>query len=345
MVGAMLAGGSRDVYEAGRLYAGSKVMSGGRKNELEADESGAEYMAKLGYDTEEMISMISILKDNEIMQRAQAKTKGALRPSYHGVFSSHPRNDSRLRALVSKGRLLTSDIKRSNGADIYRKLTHDLIWGQNFLDKETPPERYSNLDWRVRFDLPEGWTQASGAAPVMVTGSEPEGLATLTMTRLARTAQSPEEYLYNQLNFTAVTDGAEITPARLKGFSGILKQPTASDKSGRETAKKSVRIAVIYYKLSAYMFRGEVLDGNDFAEQDELFVNAISSFRPISRAEIAGQKPLRVRYVKATSNTTFAGIAKKLKLSKKAIETLRIINGLYPGGEPVAGDIIKVFMQ
>ena len=408
---------SDEVYSAGMAYGNSKIRSLGRRHELEADGSGAEYMAKLGYDVDEMLAMLSIMKDFEILQKNQARAKGAVRPTYHGVFASHPRNDARLRAVVSRAKSLSSDVQRDDGAAAYRKLTQGLVWGENFLAKENPAERYSNMAWRVRFDLPEGWTQASGTAPVVVVGSQPEGLATLSMQRLARTAQSPEEFLYNQMNVAAVESGEAIAPARLKGFSGILKEPSASlnkepsaslnekplaslnekplaslnkepsaslDKepsaslneqpsaslnkepsaslnekpnekplasSNKNPAAtppsttKSVRVAVIYYKLYAYVFRGEVVDGDNFVEQDALFMDAIKTFRPISRAEIAGQKPQRVHYIRATGNTTFSGLAKAFGLSKKDVDILRVINGLYPAGEPSAGDIIKVFKQ
>ena len=408
---------SDEVYSAGMAYGNSKIRSLGRRHELEADGSGAEYMAKLGYDVDEMLAMLSIMKDFEILQKNQARAKGAVRPTYHGVFASHPRNDARLRAVVSRAKSLSSDVQRDDGAAAYRKLTQGLVWGENFLAKENPAERYSNMAWRVRFDLPEGWTQASGTAPVVVVGSQPEGLATLSMQRLARTAQSPEEFLYNQMNVAAVKSGEAIAPARLKGFSGILKEPSASlnkepsaspnekpsaslneepsaslnekplaslnkepsasinekpsaslneepsaslNKKSNEkplassnknpaatppSTTKSVRVAVIYYKLYAYVFRGEVVDGDNFVEQDALFMDAIKTFRPISRAEIAGQKPQRVHYIRATGNTTFSGLAKAFGLSKKDVDILRVINGLYPAGEPSAGDIIKVFKQ
>ncbi len=364
---------SDEVYSAGMAYGNSKIRSLGRRHELEADGSGAEYMAKLGYDVDEMLAMLSIMKDFEILQKNQARAKGAVRPTYHGVFASHPRNDARLRAVVSRAKSLSSDVQRDDGAAAYRKLTQGLVWGENFLAKENPAERYSNMAWRVRFDLPEGWTQASGTAPVAVVGSQPEGLATLSMQRLARTAQSPEEFLYNQMNVAAVESGEAIAPARLKGFSGILKEPSvslnkepsaspnkepsaslnekplaSSNKNPAVTppsTTKSVRVAVIYYKLYAYVFRGEVVDGDNFVEQDALFMDAIKTFRPISRAEIAGQKPQRVHYIRATGNTTFSGLAKAFGLSKKDVDILRVINGLYPAGEPSAGDIIKVFKQ
>jgi predicted Zn-dependent protease len=102
---------------------------------------------------------------------------------------------------------------------------------------------------------------------------------------------------------------------------------------------------VIYYKLNAYLFTGEVKDQASFADTDKLFLASVNTFRPISSREIQGQRPQRVHYVKATSITTFTGLAKALKLSTADIEDLRIINGLYPSGEPVAGQWIKVFKR
>ncbi len=78
---------------------------------------------------------------------------------------------------------------------------------------------------------------------------------------------------------------------------------------------------------------------------DEKFLAAIHTFRPISRREIEGRKPKRVHYVKATSATTFDALGKELNLTEAEIEDLRLINGMYPGGEPRPGQWIKIFRQ
>jgi predicted Zn-dependent protease len=156
------------------------------------------------------------------------------------------------------------------------------------------------------------------------------------MRPIARTSQTPEEYLYNYLKVSQLKEGKSIAPARLKGFTGILP--------GGEQGPDS-RIAVIYYKLNAYLFSGEVTEQATFVETDKLFVTAINTFRPISSREIAGQKPKTINYVKATSRTTFDGLTKALKLNAVDSQDLRIINGYYPSGEPQAGDWIKIFKQ
>ena len=328
--------GSGEVYEAGMAYANSIIRGHGRRNELEADEVGAEYMARLGYAPEQMISMLSIMKDYETLQKDRARVRGASKQTYHGIFASHPRNDSRLRTVVSKAKRFQTTETRGDGAAKYRRLTEGLVWGENFLAKEQKPERYSNMKMRVRFDYPAGWTQTSDSSRQSTRGTPQSQDASLSLAPIARTAQSPEEYLYNFLKVAKLDQGRQISPAGLKGFTGILpgqgKQPDQ-------------RIAVIYYKLNAYLFTGAVDNQEQFAETDKLFLKSIESFRPISRREIEGQKPKTIHYVVATGATTFEGLGKALNLNPTEIDDLRIINGHYPSGEPNAGDWIKIFKQ
>ena len=328
--------GSGEVYEAGMAYANSIIRGHGRRNELEADEAGAEYMAKLGYKPSEMISMLSIMKDYEMLQKDRAKAKGASKQTYHGIFASHPRNDSRLRTVVSKAQRLQSTKTRGDGAARYRELTEGLIWGENFLAKEKKSERYSDMTLRVRFDYPKGWTQTNDASKRSSVGTSESKEAKLSLTPIARTAQSPEEYLYNFLRVAKLEQGNAISPAGLKGFSGILPG---------DDNQPDQRIAVIYYKLNAFVFKGEVDKPAQFADADKLFVESIKTFRPISRREIAGQKPKTIHYVRATNATNFDALGKALNLNATELDDLRIINGHYPSGEPVAGDWIKIFKQ
>ena len=293
-------------------------------------------MAKLGYDPTEMLSMLSIMKDNESSQKKRAQGQGVSKPTYHGVFSSHPRNDARLRTVVTKAKSLKSDNQRDNGADVYRGLTDELVWGVNFLAKTTAPERYSDMNLKIRLNFPKDWTLTEDNNKRSVSASPEGGQATLSLQPIARTSQSPEEYLYNYLSVPMLAEGKTISPARLKGFTGILNT---------DNPKMSTRIAVIYYKLNAYILKGEVLNSDDFEEFDPLFLTAINTFRPISRAEIAGQKPKVVKYVRATQATTYDVLAKSLGISVADIDTLRIINGHYPSGEPTAGDWLKIFEQ
>lgn len=334
-IAAMLSG-SPEVYEAGMAYAHSLIKGHGRSNELEADRSGARYMAKLGYDPQEMIEMLAVMKDLETLQKKRAREQGATKQTYHGIFASHPRNDARLRNAVTRAADVQAASSRDTGEARYRQLTDGLVWGDNFKEKEAPPERFSNMELRVRFDYPEGWSHKITPQGTAVNGQPEGGEANLAMEVKGRTPQEPEEYLYNYLDVPRLADGRTIEPARLKGYTGILK--------GKDGQADS-RIAVIYYKMNAYIFKGEVNDQADFETFDEQFMESINTFRPISAREIAGQKPTTIQYVKATSATTFDALAETLGLNERETDDLRILNGYYPAGEPKPGEWIKIFRK
>jgi predicted Zn-dependent protease len=335
----MLAGmlsGSQEVMQAGMAYANSLLKGHGRDNELEADEAAARYMAKLGYDPEQMLEMLGTMKDLENLEKERAAQQGAPRRSYHGIFASHPRNDMRLRSAVGKAKTAESSFTRDAGNARYRQMTEGLVWGENFKEKEQKPERYSNPALRIRVDFPEGWAHREDQQSGAVIG-EPKGAAArLSMKAFPRTPQTPEEYLYNYLNVAQLRDGGPISPARLKGFSGVLP--------GQDGAPDQ-RIAVVFYKMNAYLFTGEVTQQDTFDEFDTKFQKSINTFRPVSNRDIEGQKPKTIHYVKATSATTFEALGEMLKLDPFEVKELRLINGYYPTGQPQPGEWIRIYKQ
>jgi predicted Zn-dependent protease len=328
--------GSEDVYQAGMAYANSLIKGHGRDNELEADQAAARFMVKLGYDPDQMLDMLTTMKNIETVQNERSAQAGAPRGSYHGIFATHPRNDTRLRNAVSKAKTTETPATRGAGGDRYRQMTEGLVWGENFTEKDSKPERYSDMALRVRLDFPEGWSHRKDDQTGTVTG-EPEGSpARLSMQAHPRTPQTPEEYLYNYLDISHLRDGREILPARLKGFTGILPG---------QDGNPDQRMAVVFYKLNAYLFTGEVSSKERFGEFDEKFLASIGTFRPISNREIEGQKPKTIHYVKATDLTTFDAIGEQLGLDLYEVQDLRLINGYYPTGEPKPGEWIRIFRQ
>jgi predicted Zn-dependent protease len=331
-----LLSGSREAQEAGTAYANSLLKGHGRDNELQADEAAARYMVKLGYDPDQLLEMLGTMKDLEVMQKELAAQGGGQRRSYHGIFSTHPRNDMRLRSAVSKAEAIESPATRDDGAARYREMTEGLVWGENFKEKAPRPERSSDMARRIQFDFPDGWAHDMDQQTGTVSGEPESGEAQLGMKPSARTAQTPEEYLYNYLNISQLREGREISPARLKGFTGILP--------GLE-GNPDQRIAVVYYKMNAYLFIGEVSAQESFSDFDEMFLESIDTFRPISNRQISGQKPKTIHYMKATGATTFEALGEHFKLDLVEVQTLRVINGYYPTGEPRPGEWIRIFRQ
>ena len=68
----------------------------------------------------------------------------------------------------------------------------------------------------------------------------------------------------------------------------------------------------------------------------------INSFRPLAAAQQALAQPLRLHLLHVKAGQTMAGLAQDSKLPDDPELNLRLLNGLYPRGEPRPGDWLKV---
>ena len=62
----------------------------------------------------------------------------------------------------------------------------------------------------------------------------------------------------------------------------------------------------------------------------------------MQKADFEAAKPLQLKVVRASSSTTMASLAAQSDLPNYPEDELRVINGLYPQGEPEPGQLIKI---
>ena len=92
----------------------------------------------------------------------------------------------------------------------------------------------------------------------------------------------------------------------------------------------------------AYLFVAAVRGRTSLAVHDDSFLKVIKSLRPLTTAERRLAEPLRLHLVKAQSGQGMATLAGQSKLPGDAQATLRLLNNLYPAGEPAPGSWLKV---
>jgi len=68
----------------------------------------------------------------------------------------------------------------------------------------------------------------------------------------------------------------------------------------------------------------------------------VRSFRPIARNEALFANPIHISYIQADGKITYADLARQTRLTEHQEDMLRLLNGDYPFGEPVAGQWVKV---
>ena len=70
--------------------------------------------------------------------------------------------------------------------------------------------------------------------------------------------------------------------------------------------------------------------------------SAINSFHALTPAERQAAKPHHLRTVVAQPGTTMAALARQSPLGESAESQLRLMNDLYPSGEPRPGQRLKI---
>lgn len=315
------------VMNIGSLYAQAGLSGFGREQELEADTLGAEYLVSAGYDPEAVINVVTVLKNQEDFDTKVANQ----RPSYHGVFATHPRNDRRLReAINSVGELSASEAKQVDQQE-FRDALDGLIVGESRnLAASNGRNRYYQelLGYTVVF--PDDWTIAE--TTTTVTGSDSQSGAALNVeVRRLQESKEPRLYMREDLGFESVQKSESLQQFRLIGYTGIVEE--------NGTTK---RVAVIYMGPRVYIFSGELSGGAAADETDKALLSTIRSFRAIQNNErLSGNVP-RLRYVQVEEGFTFSELARMSTITPFPEETLRLINGYYPIGTPEPGTWIKI---
>jgi predicted Zn-dependent protease len=99
---------------------GTALIRGyGRDHELQADQLGAEYLARVGYQPQSMIDVVTVLKAQEEFDKFQARKEGRRPRAYHGVFSTHPSNDQRLQQVIGAAKRFKTAGTRATNHDGY----------------------------------------------------------------------------------------------------------------------------------------------------------------------------------------------------------------------------------
>ena len=321
-VASVFATGTNVLGETANLFGGALISGYGREMELEADELGAEYLQKAGYNPDAMIEVISVLKNHEDFQKKTAN-RG---PAYHGVFATHPRNDTRLQQAVRKADALEAESAVMVDPAEFRARTSGLVMGpslQNLTGAEARNRYYQQL-LNYTLVLPDQWSYQE--TPTTLTASDPQQQASLSIeVRRLQQLKEPRLYIRDELGISDLQQSEPLQQFGLAGHTGL--HPDTGE-----------RIAVLYYERRAFVLTARTSD----ASLDNALLESIRSFRPIARNEGVFANPLQVEWVQANGNTSYAALARNSRIPQFAEETLRLMNGHYPAGEPRPGDWIKI---
>ncbi len=303
---------------------GNALLSGyGREHELEADHLGAEYMGRVGYDTHAMIRVIGALKNQELFDAEAARQEGRAPRAYHGLFASHPDNDTRLKQVIADASRYGGG-KLDDGRAAYLARTGGLVYGDNAHQGVIRSGHFYHDELGLALKLPERWSSAN--LPDKLVMSAPGEEARLEMTAQQKPAATPQEFLRRSLRI----DAGEIDISPINGL------PAAT------LTARGRFFAVIYLGNQAYLFTGAARSPELLARREEAMRASVRSFHAMTDAERRLARPLVLKLLTTDASTRFAGLARISPLGRNAEGYLRLINAMYPAGEPKPGQAVKV---
>ncbi|UCJ19093.1 M48 family metalloprotease [Pseudomonas sp. MM211] len=305
------------------------VRGYGRDMELEADGLGAQYLARGGYDPQAMIEVVKVLKLQEDFARDQAAKRGDEQPvgGYHGLFDTHPDNDRRLQQVIGPARALVSGQQEVNRETFLQRL-QNLPFGDSVESGIRRGERFYHRDLDFTLDFAKGWSIINQPQALIGHSADEQVFVAMTLEDNPRQLDAAT-LLRQRIGGNRLRDETPLQQAGLLGHMGVID------------GSASRRVAAILKGGKAYLFVGAVKGRAVRAEDDAQFIAAIKSFRTLQATERKLAEPLRLQLVRVGQGQTIKALAAESGLSGDAEGSLRLLNNLYPQGEPSPGDWFK----
>ena len=318
--------------------AGQAIISGyGRDAELEADRLGASYLAKSGYDPEAMIRVIATLKAQDTFERERARLEGREPRLYHGVFASHPDNDTRLQqAVASAGRSPALAAGGTNNPEGFMRAIEGLPVGSSARQGMVRENRFYHSDMQFTLAFPRGWQVMNEPDKILAIAPKKEHYLEVRTQAPPADLTDPREFAQRGLGNKRLSHTESLDVNGLKAWTGVVRGDPSP--YGQST---SVRYFIIYYGNLMWVFKGASRSGVETPAGDAFFLSTANTFRRMRANEFQLAEPNRLHVMRAADGTTIESLAKDSPIKQYPLQQLRLINNLYPEGEPKPGDLVK----
>ncbi len=321
--------GSESLGQLSSQLSTGIVRGYGRKHELEADKLGAKYLHKIGYNPESMLEVIGVLKDQEIYERALAKKQNREANVYHGVFSTHPKNDKRLKTVVRAAKKLSSKKYRDANAAKYLQMIDGMTWGQNIKQGVVVNNRFMHPDLKIAIQFPDDWQVKNSPEAVFAQDHDSGAIVQMTMVELA-----DKESLVDLLRRQTKNKDLPVKSDNY-GASALTSIKIAKN-------KQPARISALKFNDKQAIFVIGTSSEKSFKNTDLQLVKINRSFTKLGDKEIEAIDSPFLKIIKANSTTSYQNLAQKSPLNYDAESRLRLLNRGFPKGEISSKQSLKI---
>ena len=326
-------GAGRLAGELSQGVAAGYVARYSREQELQADQLGAEYLARNHYDPKNMVDVIQVLKSQERYAAEAAQAEGRAAPAQSNWLSSHPSNDQRLAEIAHIAAQYT-DVYGEDQRARYLKTIDGMAFGESSEQGLTRGQNFYHIGLGIALTAPPGWKVANTADAVMLV--KPSNDAALVMMLAPPDAGTDHEQIIRALFKPTQGQMERYTLGAMQATHFVGTLTTAQGQTrGMEativTGPDNHHYVLTYAAKDAQSLAGARTD----------LRAAEGSFRPITAADRTAARPWSLRVV-PTPAGGLRELAAKSPLTHYAEQQLQLLNGYYGGGEPAPGTPIKI---
>ena len=326
-------GATQMASQGAQAYAAGKVASYSREQESQADQLGAEYLSRTGFDPRNMVDVIGVLKRQEQFAADQARAQGKAAGSGNNWLASHPSNDQRLADITR-----IAATYRGNYADEgrarYLKAVEGLPYGDSREQGVVRGQNFYHEDLGIALTAPPGWAVRNTPEAIMLVSSA--GDAGLIVKLVPPNAGSTHEEIIRTV--AKPTEGKaerrQVNGLPLTFFSGARREANGQ--------AQALRLSVVTGPGNRnYVLQYAAKDAAAAQRAAPQMAEAEASMRALSAADRAAARPYSLRTV-AMPRGGFAELARQAGGAASEAR-LRLLNGVYGGGpEPAVGAPVKV---
>ena len=328
---AMLLTGRVETYQAADAATKTLIAGYGREMELEADQIGAQITARAGYNPLAAIDAVHVLKDQELFS---LEVKNQPR-NYHGLFATHPQNDKRLHDVVSYALDMLPETTIEPTGEFW-ELMDGLTFGSESSVGVNKDNVYFNKSRRLAIEFPKDWRVTFNQQQIMARAPQGRAEGWISVVRMTPTThEDPSEFVKDTLKITDVEGDSTI---ELEDCCQVY----LAELSVADTDKKSSVLAIRDRGPDRWVVRAEAGPRGDPEALLDVVKSTVSGIRNLQVNDLQTTNLQRIRVKIAEPGDTYEKLAQQSSLTRHAVETLRLINGHHPNGEPRAGDYVKI---
>lgn len=322
--------GSSEVAKLSNTLGGALISGYGREHELQSDRLGAEYLAKAGYDSRKMIEVVGILKDQELASKARALAEGRQPATYHGLFSTHPRNDTRLKQVVSEADKYAVPQRNIANSEKFMRLMNNVTYGQSEAQGIVKDNKFYHKGLDFYLEFPQGWKIQNETDRIVAQDPNTKHAIIMQSSQIKESLSAPQ---FLQKHFSKFNSGQRVRTSEDQAYAGRALV-------GEGQQARNAYVGTVYRGNTAFVMVGL---GNSSSLPSNAVLKTLSSVRRLNRADQQHAKETKLKTIRVQRGQTFAQLAKRSpSLEKYAEQELRLLNGMFPSGEPRPGQLIKI---